>query len=148
MLFNNLLNGILFMKKIDSQSAVVSASPRKLYDFISDFNNFENFLPEQVTNWKATQDACSFNVPNLGEIALRMERYPAVLEIKYIGAAGPASFELLFEMKEAADEQTDLTISTSVEAAAFIMMMIGKPIRNFVAILLDKIKQLTERDFV
>lgn len=135
------------MKKIDSQSAVINASPEELYDFIGDFNNFEHFLPEQVTHWRATPSECSFTVPNIGDISLKMKRDPVALKIKYAGEAGPASFELLFEMEKTSAEQSSLTISAFVQAAAFIIMMIGKPIRNFIGILLDKIKLLAERDF-
>ncbi|MDR0363420.1 MAG: hypothetical protein LBH92_00115 [Bacteroidales bacterium] len=132
------------MKKIDSQSVIIEISAQKSYDFISNFNNFEKFLPEQVTNWQATESECSFTIPNVGNVTLRMEKNEAVWQIKYVGVSAPAPFELLFELEDLSNEKTNLTISAFVEAAAFIVMMINKPVHNFISILLDKIKTLTE----
>ena len=115
-----------------------------MYDFITDFDNFEKFLPDQVTNWSSTGVECSFTVPNIGKLGLKMEKDDARKEVKYISTEGPASFELLFELASLPEDDTNLTVSAFVEAPAFMLLMISKPIKNFMSILLDKIKVLAE----
>ena len=133
------------MKNIESQSRIINRQPKELFDFIADFHHFEKFLPEQVTDWNTTDTTCSFNLPNLGKIALRMEKDDAAQWIKYISASGPAPFELLCELQPETETNCQLTLTAFADVPAFMLMMIANPIKNFVATLLDKIKELAEK---
>jgi ribosome-associated toxin RatA of RatAB toxin-antitoxin module len=132
------------MKNIESQYRIIHRQAKDLYEFIADFHNFEKFLPEQVTDWNATETTCSFNIPNQGKIALQMEKNDAAQSVKYVSTSGPAVFELLFELKPETETSCQLTLTALADIPAFMLMMISKPIKNFVTVLLDKIKELAE----
>jgi hypothetical protein len=132
------------MKNIESQYRIINRCAKDLYDFIADFRNFEKFLPEQVTEWDTTENTCSFNIPNLGKITLQMEKDDAAW-VKYISASGPAPFELLCELKPETETSCRLTLTVFADVPAFMLMMISKPIKNFVTTVLDKIKEVAEK---
>jgi len=133
------------MKNIESQSRIINRQSQELYAFIADFHHFEKFLPEQVTDWNTTEKACSFNLPNLGKIALRMEKDDAAQSVKYVSISGPAPFELLCELKPETETNSQLSLTAFADVPTFMLMMLSNPIKNFVTVLLDKIKELTEK---
>jgi len=130
------------MKNIESQHRHINRPAKEVYDFIADFHNFEKFLPEQVTDWNATENDCSFNIPNLGKIALRMEKDDATQTVKYISTSGPAPFELLFELKFETETSCQLTLTAFADVPAFMLIMLSKPIKNFVTIIMDRIREV------
>jgi len=130
------------MKDIESQSRLINRRAKDLYDFIADFNNFEKFLPEQITEWNATETTCSFNLPNLGKITLQMEKDDVAQTVKYISTSAPAAFELLFEIKPETETTCQLTLTAFADVPAFMLMMLSRPIKNFVTVLLDRITTL------
>ena len=132
------------MNNIESQYRLIHRQAKDLYDFIADFRNFEKFLPEQVSDWNTTEDTCSFQIPNLGKIILRIEKDAVEQWVKYISTSGPAPFELLCELKPETETSCQLTLTALADIPAFMLMMISKPIKNFVTVLMDKIKELAE----
>jgi hypothetical protein len=132
------------MKNIESQSKLINRRSKDLYDFIADFHHFEKFLPEQVSDWNVTDSACSFNLPNLGKITLRMEKDDMAQWVKYIGISGPTLFELLCELKPKTETTCHLTLTAFADVPTFMLMMISKPVKNFVTTVLDKIAKLAE----
>ena len=133
------------MRDIESQYRIIQRPAKDLYDFIADFHHFEKFLPEQITGWETTENTCSFNIPNLGKIVLQMEKDEESLTVRYISVAGPAAFELLCELAPETENSCRLTLTALADIPAFMLMMISKPIKNFATILMDKIKELAEK---
>ena len=37
----------------------MNKTAKEVFDFLSDFNNFQKLMPEQVVDWKSTADECS-----------------------------------------------------------------------------------------
>ena len=132
------------MNILESQHRLIHRPAKNLYDFIADFHNFEKFLPEQITDWNTTGDTCSFNLPNLGNLALQMEKDETAQWVKYVSSSGPAAFELLFELKPETETSCQLTLTALADIPAFMLMMVAKPIKTFVTVLMDKIKELAE----
>jgi len=130
------------MKNIESQCRLINRQSKELYNFIADYRNFGKFLPEQVSDWNVTEIGCSFNIPNLGKIALRMEKDDIAQWVKYISVSEPAPFELLCELKPETETNCHLTITAFADVPTFMLMMISKPIKHFVTVLLDRIEEL------
>ena len=45
--------------KIESDKSEINKPSSEVYNFLTDFNNFQKLMPPQVTNWKSTADECS-----------------------------------------------------------------------------------------
>ena len=56
--------------KIESRIGKSASTDKQVYDFITDFNNFRDLLPEgRVTGWESSGDRCSFHVDPVGREA-------------------------------------------------------------------------------
>jgi len=58
--------------KIDGKKAVISANQNKVFQFLSDFNNYEKLMPEQIVNWQSDKDTCSFSIKGMADLKLKI----------------------------------------------------------------------------
>ena len=50
---------------------------RKKFTVFSNLDNLEKLMPEQVVNWKSTQDTCSFTIKGMTELSMKIaEKIP------------------------------------------------------------------------
>ena len=56
------------MTRIESETATVQKSAEHIFNFLSNFNNFEKLMPEQVTNWQSTEEECSFTISGMASL--------------------------------------------------------------------------------
>jgi carbon monoxide dehydrogenase subunit G len=62
---------------IESDKVDVAKSAEQVFNFLSDFNNFEKLMPSQVTNWQSTKDDCSFTLNGMTTLGMKItERTP------------------------------------------------------------------------
>ena len=61
------------MSKIESKIGNIVNSDRKIYTFLSDFNNFEQLIPaDKIKDWKSDGESCSFTIDGIGSAGLRI----------------------------------------------------------------------------
>ena len=60
--------------------------------FLSDFNNFQRLMPDQVTNWQSTSDSCSFTIAGMATLGMRIQEKDAHSSIKVV-RDGKAPFD-------------------------------------------------------
>ncbi len=133
------------MSKIESKVGVVSHSADKIFNYISDFNNFKSLIPEdKVKDFESTTNTCRFRVDGIGQAGLKIiERDPPKL-IK-ISSDEQTSFDLLLwiQIKEVGDNDSRIKISTEVKLNPMMATMVKKPLQNFVDTLIDQAEKLS-----
>ena len=136
------------MAKIKSNKTKINCSIGKIYDFISDFNNFRNLMPNQITNWQSTGDTCSFNVSGIGNLALKIKekfQNEKIIIIPDSRNKIPFTFELICHLEDIVGEQTEVEFVFDHEMPAMIAMMASRPLQNMVDIFASKLKEYAER---
>ena len=136
------------MTNFESDKVIISCVSEKIFSFLSDFNNFGKLMPEQITNWKATQDTCSFTIQGMAELSMKIsERSPQTTvdspqKIVYSSDKGnPFEYSLNIQLNEAVTGQTTSQVIFSAEINAMLKMMLQRPLQNFVNILNLKLKE-------
>src|SRR5437762_5010952 len=61
------------MTTIESNEVLINKNAQDVYNFLSDFRNFEMLMPEQVVNWKATADECTFTIKGMVTLGLKIK---------------------------------------------------------------------------
>ena len=62
---------------IESKKTLINAPAEKIFNFVSDFNNFGNMMPPQVEGWQTDGNTCPFKISGFMQITLEMvERTP------------------------------------------------------------------------
>ena len=134
------------MTEYKSNPIEIRQSSNFIYNYLSDFNNFERLLPEQVINWSATADQCSFTIKGMADLALKMGNNKANEIIMYESTEpSPFEFNLSFILE---DQQVKTSVQAILSAKLnpMIKMMASRPLQNFVNILTEKLKELMETE--
>lgn len=132
------------MGKIESRTGKINQSDEKIYNFLSDFNNFKHLIPpEKVKNWSSTTDSCRFTIEGIGDAGMKIiEKKP--FELIKITADGstPINFFLWIQIKKINEGQSGFRIVIEPQVNAMMMMMVKSPLQKFVDMLVTQLENL------
>lgn len=134
------------MTVLESKKVLIDNSPADVYRFLSDFNNFEKLMPDQVTNWKSTENTCSFTISGMADLSMKISEKEEFAYIKY-AADGKNPFDYFLENKNISAEngQCISQLIFHAQLNPMLKMMASKPLQNFVNMLADKLKEEMEK---
>jgi len=133
------------MSKIESKIGQIKHSDEKIYNFLSDFNNFHHLIPaDKVKNWKATTDSCQFTVDGIGDAGLKIiEKTPFDLIKVTSEGKTPISFFLWIQIKKLDESSSAIKIVIDPQVNAMMLMMVKGPLQNFLDMLVVQLETLT-----
>ncbi len=129
--------------KIESKTGKSASSDKQIYEFITDFNNFRNLLPDdKVTEWESSTDHCSFRVDPVGRTGMQIiEKEPhKLLKIASDPALSAHQFTIWIQIKQVAESDTRVRITIEPHVNMMVLSMIKGPLKNFVDGLIDKLE--------
>jgi Carbon monoxide dehydrogenase subunit G (CoxG). len=122
------------MTTIESTITKSSYSDEKIFSVISDLRNLERLkdkLPQdKVQNISFDADSCSFDVPPLGQVSLRIIEREPNKTIKFGSDQSPIAFNLWIQLKSVAEDDTRIKVTLKAEINMMIKMMVEKPIKE------------------
>ena len=130
--------------KIESRIGKSEFPAEKVFTFISDFRNFNNFIPvEQISDWTAEKDHCSFRMDLIGTVKLLIveKEENALIKISSDPSAGQYNFNLWIQLKSVSVKDTRIKITIEPLLSAFMLPMVKKPLKSFVDSLVDEIEK-------
>ncbi|MBL4710744.1 MAG: SRPBCC family protein [Flavobacteriales bacterium] len=133
------------MTTIETEKRISSNSPEQLFAFLTDMNNFEKLMPEgKIEKWESSDDQCEFTIKGMARIGLKKESVeaPSKINISSFGKV-PFTFTLDINIKELADQQTEVSMVFNGDINPFMKMMVEKPLRNFFDFLVKKATEIT-----
>src|SRR5205085_5081513 len=100
------------MTRIESDKTPVNKSSKEIFDFLSDFNNFQKLMPEQVTNWQSTTDECTFTIAGMATLGMKItEKRPNdFIKVTRNGNA-PFDFTLECNINEKSPNSTEVQLA-------------------------------------
>ena len=130
------------MTKIESENVSVNASSQTVFEFLSNFNNFQKLMPPQVTNWSSSEGECSFTISGMATIGMKiLEKSPHSF-IK-IASNGKAPFDFfLFVHLESAGNGCNAQLKFEADLNPMMTMMVEKPLTNFFNLLVKKLQEM------
>ena len=129
--------------KVESKIGRLRADDGRIYGFLSDCNNFQQFTAsEKVKNWRSDSDSCSFSVDGAGDVVFRIvERRPNELVKFSIENAQAENIFLWVQLKSANPGDTRVKLTAKLETNPVLRMLISKPLQQG----LDKIVETLEK---
>ncbi|MCD6661576.1 MAG: hypothetical protein LT105_15550 [Lentimicrobium sp.] len=133
------------MASFNSNEVSIAKSDGFVYDFLSDFRNFEKLMPEQITNWSSDGESCSFTIQNMATLGMkfRTKTPNSLLDIESDGKS-PFPFTLTCNIKAKEADHCITALHLNADLSPMLMMMASRPLSNFVNILAEKLKQVCE----
>ena len=131
------------LTKIESEIVEINNSAENIFNYLSDFKNFEKLMPEQVTNWTSTSDECSFSIKGMATIGMKIiEKIPfSKITINSNGKV-PFEFQLFVFIteKDATNSAGQLVFESDLNP--MMKMMVVKPLGNFFNMLAHRMKSI------
>lgn len=91
-----------------------------VYQFLSDMNNHQQLMPENIVDWTSTSDEARFSIQNMGKLALMIDSRLEDAQINIIPSEKPP-FDLQLNWK-LADRGTHTEILFTIAAELNMMM--------------------------
>lgn len=129
---------------IEGGSKPTSSSIGQLYNFLSDFKNFESILPaDKVENFQYSGDQCSFNIRGITALTIRItDKKPN--EFILFSSEGLSKFN--FQLKASFQGEASSTGTCQVDLYGdlnpFIKAMAEKPLKSLVDTMTLKLSEL------
>lgn len=129
--------------KFESKVGKLNASDERVYSFLSDFNNFKQFIPaDKVNDFESSEDHCKFSVPGMGSVGLRIVEKEPFKALKVAGEGmANQQFFLWIQLKQMEATDTRIKLTIKADLNPMIKMMASKPLQNF----LDKLVETIEK---
>ena len=129
------------MTRIESQEVALNKSKEEIYNFISNFNNFNQLMPSSVQELKTTEDTCSFKLNGMPTIHLKIGEKTPFTRVSMIADGGQIDFCLNCNLESDGDN-CKAQLFFEGELNMMMKMMLEKPLTNFLNLLADKLKQI------
>lgn len=115
---------------------------RETFEFLSKLDNFGQMLPEQVTNWQATSDSCSFDIPGMAHIELATGQNKEFSEVNIISAPGSsAGLSVSLLISPDGESGSEVMVRLTADLSPMLQMMAARPLQNLVNIMADRLKE-------
>jgi len=102
----------------------------EVYNFLADFNNHKQLMPENIQEWVSTKDEARFSIQNMAKLALKIEkRIPDEL-VRIIPAEKPPfDLELKWSLSFNNDH-TDILFTINAELSMMMKMLASGPLQK------------------
>ncbi|TWI96802.1 carbon monoxide dehydrogenase subunit G [Mucilaginibacter frigoritolerans] len=110
--------------------ATINLPANTIYNFLSDFNNHQQLMPENIQNWTSTFNTAAFAIQNMGSISLKINSRTENSQIVIIpDQKPPFDMELKWELATNGAD-TLVTFTISAELNMMLKMLASGPLQK------------------
>lgn len=125
---------------LDSPKVTVDKSPQEVFDFLSNVENFEKLMPDNISKFEVLDsEKFLFALKGMPEIILKKKEAEAPNKIVLGAAGGKIDFALTGNISELEANKSEVQLVFSGEFNAMMAMMIKGPISKFIETLTTNI---------
>ena len=125
---------------LESQKISLSKSANEVFDFLSNVNNFQELMPENISKFELLEkDKFIFAITGRPEIILQKKSEEAPISIVLGAAGGKLNFTLKAKIEIIEANKTEVQMSFTGDFNPMMAMMIKGPISKFIETLVTNI---------
>ena len=118
------------MQKYISKQAKILRPAERVYNVVSDFNNFTPALKDKVDGWSATENSCVFKVKGIPMMLEIADKQPHKV-IKILSAGhSPVAFTLWMQLHSVSENDTRMRLVLHIEMSMMVKMVAGSKIQE------------------
>ena len=130
--------------KIIKESNVIPYSSEKLYSHITDINNYEKILKDEIRSFeKLSEREFKIKIGNMPGINLLLSEVPENNEVKLSSNDNNLNFYILIKIDSNENNSSKIKIQFIGNFSSMIEMMIKKPLTAFIDSLKSKIEKIS-----
>lgn len=131
------------MTRIESENRLIAQSTEKLFNFLTNFNNFEAIMPDKVKDWTSTEDSCYFSISGIANLGMRIVEKEASSYIKMVDDGDvPFKFDFLVYLEKKSETETEVKLVFDADLNMMMKAVATKPLKDFLEKLLDKLQEI------
>lgn len=128
---------------LESPKVTVEKSSQELFDLLSNVQNFEKLMPDNIAKFEVIgDDAFIFGLKGMPEIKLKMKEKVAPNKIVLGAASDKLPFTLVANIDSVSDSSSAVKLDFEGEFNAMMAMMIKGPISKFIETLANNMSKL------
>lgn len=130
--------------KFSTSPNQIKATQKRVFDFLCDFNNYEQLMPEQITNWKSDTEQGSFTIQGMADITLKFSKKEAMHTIIILPEGkSPIQFALIIKLEEDSlnEQHTTAVIEVDADLNPMMAMMVKRPLENLVNVIAEQLNK-------
>ena len=105
----------------------------EVFDFLSDLNNHQQLMPENIYNWSSTKDEARFTIQNMAKLALKVSSITKDKEIVVKPSeSAPFELELKWTLQDLGDGKTEARYTISADLNMMMKMIVSGPLQKLV----------------
>ena len=111
------------MTIIESKTSV-NRPINEVYAFLTDLNNHQQLMPENIYNWSSTEDEAKFTIQNMAKLALKVSSRTKDKEIIAVTSEeAPFAIELKWAVNDLGDGKTEAVYTIAAELNMMMKML-------------------------
>jgi carbon monoxide dehydrogenase subunit G len=116
------------------ESKVLINKPiNEVFEFLSDLNNHQQLMPENIYNWSSTKDEAKFTIQNMAKLALKVSSITKNKEIIVKPSEeAPFEIELKWTVTDEGEGKTEATHTISADLNMMMKMIVSGPLQKLV----------------
>jgi carbon monoxide dehydrogenase subunit G len=126
---------------LETPNITVQKTDENLYNFLSDFKNFEQIMPENTEKFELTDDGFLFALKGMPTIKLKLQEKIPHSKIILASASDKFPFTLAANISRI-EAKSEVNFKFDGQFNAMISMMVKKPLQKFIDTLSDNLKSL------
>lgn len=131
------------MTTFTSPESTINKKREEVFSWLTDFNNFERLMPDQVSDWKSSETSCSFRIQNMATLEMKMGSHEPNSKIEYLSfGSSPLSFTLTFQLQESDNDRSIVKVILDADLNPMLKMMASRPLQSFVNVLAEKLPEV------
>ncbi len=128
---------------LSSKTVVLDKSPQEVCEFLSNVDNFEQLMPDNITKFEKIGDnAFVFALKGMPEIALELKEINAPNQVILGAKSDKLPFTLTANIVSENQSGSSTTLDFQGDFNAMMAMMIKGPITSFLGTLSDNLKTI------
>ena len=117
---------------IETPKKKIAKSNKEVYEFLTDFGNFEKLMPDNVAKFELLEDdKFVFALKGMPEIILKKKEEQPYDSLLLGAASDKLPFSLKIDIDSVSDNESEVQWSFQGEFNAMMAMMVKTPITNF-----------------
>ena len=116
---------------IIESNVIIDKPIGSIYSFLSDLNNHQQLMPDNIYNWSSTEDEARFTIQNMAKLALKVSSRKKDEEIIAIPSEeAPFAVELKWSLREKGEGKTQALYTISAELNMMMKMLAAGPLQK------------------
>ncbi len=115
----------------------------EVYAFLSNMNNHEKLMPENIYNWSSTEDEARFTIQNMAKLAIKISNRIANKELTAIPTEkAPFEVELKWTVDDNGDDTTTAKHIITADLNMMMKMLASGPLQKLADHQTEKLKEI------